>query len=369
MTRRIEADTLRQWLDEQRPVTVLDIRPDDERAQWAIPGSHHVNAYEALRSGDPGPFGTFSPPAGHAVVTVCAGGRVSQTAADILSARDIDAYSLVGGMKAWSLSWNTADLPLPSSSAQVVQVRRTGKGCLSYVVGSDGDAVVIDPALPADVYVEVANRRSWRIRHVIETHIHADHLSRARSLAERTGASLLLPNQARARFAFEGVGDGDSIAVGRVVSLVAWRTPGHTAESTCYVVNDAAVFTGDTLFTRGVGRPDLHTDDAGARRQAHELYGSLARLRELSPDVLVLPGHTSQPVPFDGRPIALPMGDVLIWLSEWMSSEASFVERLVSRLPETPPNFERIIELNESGELPAADPTELEAGGNQCAIA
>jgi glyoxylase-like metal-dependent hydrolase (beta-lactamase superfamily II) len=134
MARQIEPDNLRQWLDEQRPVTVLDVRPDDEHAQWAIPGSLHLNAY---------------------------------------------------------------------------------------------------------------------------------------------------------------------------------HTPGHTDESTSYVLKDSAVFTGDTLFTKGVGRPDLHTDASGARHRAHALFGSLTRLRGFGADVLVLPGHASEPVPFDGQPIAATMGEVL----------------------------------------------------------
>lgn len=186
-------------------------------------------------------------------------------------------------------------------------------------------------------------------------------------LAEQVQASLLLPDQARVRFPFDAVRDGDRITVGRA-SLIAYHTPGHTDESTSYVLKDSAVFTGDTLFTKGVGRPDLHTDASGARHRAHALFGSLTRLRGFGADVLVLPGHASEPVPFDGKPIAATMGEVLRWLPDWISSEATFTEWLVSRLPDTPPNFARIVELNEAGEFPAGDPTELEAGGNKCAI-
>jgi rhodanese-related sulfurtransferase len=113
MAEVIDAETLREWLDEHRPVTVLDVREDDDRAQWSIPGSIHVNAYEALRGGKPGPLATLVLPAGQPVVTVCGGGRVSLTAADMLAARGLDARSLAGGMKAWSLAWNTAEVSLP----------------------------------------------------------------------------------------------------------------------------------------------------------------------------------------------------------------------------------------------------------------
>src|SRR5688572_17228678 len=186
MSRAIETNTLRDWLETHQPVTVLDVRSDEDRAQWAIPGSLHINAYDALKAGQPGALAGAMLPHDRPVITVCNAGRVSQTAAAILADRGLDARSLVGGMKAWSLAWNTADIPLQDSTVQVVQVRRTGKGCLSYLVGSVDEAAVVDPSLPADIYVDLAHRRGWTIRYVLETHIHADHLSRARELVTRT---------------------------------------------------------------------------------------------------------------------------------------------------------------------------------------
>ena len=112
MTNTIEANTLRDWLEAHQPVVVLDVRSDEDRAQWAIPGSVHINAYEALRAGQPGALASAILPHDRPVITVCNAGRVSQTAAAILADRGFDARSLVGGMKAWSLAWNTADVPL-----------------------------------------------------------------------------------------------------------------------------------------------------------------------------------------------------------------------------------------------------------------
>jgi glyoxylase-like metal-dependent hydrolase (beta-lactamase superfamily II) len=249
-----------------------------------------------------------------------------------------------------------------------MQVRRTGKGCLSYLVGSVDEAAVIDPSLPTDIYVDLAHRRGWRIRYVVETHIHADHLSRARELASHTGAALLMPLPQRAKFPFRAVGEGDRIHIGSA-TLAAIQTPGHTDESTSFVLNGAAaVFTGDTLFTDGVGRPDLHANVGAARERARALFHSLLRLRELPSAMLVLPAHASEPVAFDGQPIAASLGVVSSWLSTWLKSESAFVERVTSTRPPTPPNFVRIVELNESGEVPDVDPTDLEAGANRCAV-
>ena len=358
---------MREWLEVQRPVTVLDVRRDEDHAQWAIPGSVHINAYDALQEGRPGALATAALPLDRPLVAVCNAGRTSQTAAAILSDRGFDARSLAGGMKAWSLAWNVAEIQLADGAIRIIQVRRTGKGCLSYVVGSRAGAVAIDPSVAADVYVDLARRHGWTIRYVFETHIHADHLSRARELSAETKAALLLPAQQRATFAFTAVGDGDRIQVGSA-TLEAMHTPGHTNESTAYLLNGAAVFTGDTLFTNGVGRPDLHADTEAARQRARALFQSLTRLRQLPPDLLVLPAHASEPIPFDGRPIAAPLNDVSSWLSDWIASESTFVDRVTSQLPPTPPNFARIVELNETGEFPTGDPTELEAGANRCAV-
>ena len=367
MTKRVDTETLREWLEAHVPVTVLDIRSDEDRAQWSIPGSLHVNAYDALRSGDPGPLAHLALERDRPVVTVCNAGRVSQGAADVLIQRGFDARSLVGGMRAWSLAWNAAPVPLADESATVIQVRRTGKGCLSYVVASADDAAVIDPSISPDVYIDIAKTHGWTIRYVFDTHIHADHLSRARALARQTGAALVLPPQDRVHFAFVPIADGETVSLGQAL-LSAVHTPGHTNESTSYMLNEAAIFTGDTLFINGVGRPDLHADPESAGQRAHTLFASLSRLRALQGSVVVLPGHSSEPIAFDEQAIVSPMNDVARWLSSWLESESAFVHRVTSNLPPTPPNFSRIVELNESGDLPPGDPTDLEAGANRCAV-
>ena len=365
-TKQVDTDTLRQWLDTQRPVTVVDVRGDEDRAQWAIPGSLHVNLYEALRDGMPGALAEIDLPRDRPVVTVCNAGRVSQTAGAILSERGFDAWSLSGCMKAWSVAWNTAPVPLAETSARVIQVGRTGKGCLSYVVGSGNEAAVIDPSAATDVYSAIAAEQGWSVRFVLDTHVHADHVSRARELANRTGSMLLLRPQDRFTFPFTPFTEGERIRIGAAV-ITAFYAPGHTEESTAFLLDEGALFTGDALFTNGVGRRDLHAAPESAHGRATALFASLMRLRQLGDGLVVLPGHTSETVPFDNQSIAAPLREINTWLSAWLTSKPSFLERVTSRLPPAPPNFARIVELNKAGEVPA-DPTELEAAANRCAV-
>lgn len=362
----VDVNTLREWLAEGKPVTVLDVRPAEDRAQWSIPGSLHVDAYDALKDGRPDALDGVAVPPDRPIVTVCSRGKVSQIAAERLRAKGVQALSLEGGMQAWSLAWNTAEVPLSLRDARLLQVRRTGKGCLSYLLGSGDSAAVIDAALDPSVYMRLAESRGWRIRFVFDTHVHADHLSRSKMLSELAGASLLMPAQRRVQFDFRPLSDGDVVQIGSV-QLSALRTPGHTVESTCYLLDDACLFTGDTLFLAAVGRPDLHADEQEARERARTLYQSLGRLRKLPPHLLVLPGHTSEPVAFDGIPLTAALGEVFSRLNDRLLSENAFVTRLLAHLPPAPPNYQQVVELNERGSAVGVDVTELEAGANRCA--
>lgn len=363
---KVDVDTLREWLTEGKPVTVLDVRSSEDRAQWSIPGSAHVDAHDALIEGRPDALDRAILPPDRPIVTVCNRGKVSQIAAERLLAKGMQALSLEGGMQAWSLAWNTAEVPISRQDTRLLQVRRTGKGCLSYIIGSAGSAAVIDASLEASVYIRLAENHGWRIRHVFDTHVHADHLSRSRALAQQIGASLAMPAQHRVQFEFSPLSDGDAIEAGSVW-ISALSTPGHTPESMCYLLDDTCLFTGDTLFLSSVGRPDLDASEEEARERASSLFESLNRLRGLPPHLLVLPGHASEPIPFDGIPLTAPLEQVFARLNTWPLSEDAFVSRLLARLPPAPPNYKQIVELNERGTAAGIDVTELEAGANRCA--
>jgi glyoxylase-like metal-dependent hydrolase (beta-lactamase superfamily II)/rhodanese-related sulfurtransferase len=362
----IGPSTLRDMLERGERVAVVDVRKGEDHADWSIPGSLSFDAYDALNAGDERVMQGLELPEGVPVVTVCGRGRSSALAAEQLRREGYEAYSLEGGMQAWSLAWNTAEVPVSGADAEVVQVRRTGKGCLSYVVGSDGEAIVVDASVDPEVYIWLAKSRNWRIIRVLDTHVHADHLSRSRGLAELVGATLHMPEGSPVTYPFSALGDGDALRLGSA-TLEAIRTRGHTPESTSYLLDGRALFTGDTLFLSAVGRPDLDATQEGSREKARELYGSLRRLLVLEPETLVLPGHTSEPVAFDGKPICAPLSEVRENVSVLREEEDAFVEGIARRVPPTPSNFERIVELNQAGVSPEDAPAELEAGANRCA--
>jgi glyoxylase-like metal-dependent hydrolase (beta-lactamase superfamily II) len=363
----IDVQGLREMLERGEPVTVLDVRPEDQRTAWQIPGSIHFNAYEALKAKVPDAMEAAELPEGQPVVTVCAAGNGSAVAAEQLRDRGLEAYTLEGGMKAWSMAWNTAEVRPAGIDAQVIQIRRTGKGCLSYLVGSGGEAAVIDASIDPEVYIELAKQRGWKISRVLDTHVHADHLSRSRGLAELVGATLHMPEGAPVSYPFSALGEGETLEVG-TARLEAVRTPGHTPESMSYLLDGGALFTGDSLFIESVGRPDLGASPVEAREKARSLHASLRRLLKIEPETLVLPGHTGSPVPFDGEPVAGTLADVREGVSLLRESEEAFIERIAGSVPPPPENHARIVAFNRTGVLPEDDVTELEAGANRCAV-
>ena len=178
---------------------------------------------------------------------------------------------------------------------------------------------------------------------------------------------LFLPEQQRVSFPFTAMRDGDTLATPTMV-LTALHTPGHTMESTCYLLNNHLLFTGDTLFPTGIGRPDLEADEQQARLRASALYHSLHKLLALPSDTLVLPGHTSTPVPFDGIPIAATLARIVEEVGILHAPREAFLEQIMMRLSQTPPNYRQVITFNEMGLLPESGVTDLEAGANRCAI-
>lgn len=361
----IDTNTLRNWLEEGKNISVLDIRETQERQEWFIPGSIHFDAYVKLKANDPAALEGLHLDKTIPVVTVCAGGKTSLIAADLLQKQGYKVYSLAGGMKGWSLSWNTAKITMPDF--EVIQFRRTGKGCLSYLVISGEEAILVDASLPLEAYQEILLQNNLRLKYVIETHIHADHLSRSKEIAAYNGVPLYLPVPNQVRFDFKPVDEATVFNVGNIV-VTAIHTPGHTLESTCYLINSKVLLSGDTLFVDGVGRPDLKADHEVAKQKSKMLYRSLNRLLGLDEQIIVLPAHTSRPVDFDQAMIQSTIGFVKRNVEILKLNEEDFISAILQRIPQTPDNYLEIVAKNLKGDFSDINPVDLEAGANRCAI-
>ncbi len=235
-------------------------------------------------------------------------------------------------------------------------------GCLaqaSYMVGSEGEAAVVDPRRDVDEYIEEARAQGLTIRHVIETHLHADFVSGHRELAERTGAKIYFGAKAAAAFPHVAVKDGDEIRMGQV-RLRFLETPGHTPESVSIVVTDLAqspeplaVLTGDTLFIGDVGRPDLLGAKISPGELAGQLYDSLhGKLLKLPDSVAVYPAHGAGSL--CGRNISSETSSTIGQQRQFNyalrpMTRSEFIALVTADLPEAPEYFSRDARLNREG--------------------
>ena len=240
-------------------------------------------------------------------------------------------------------------------------------GCLahaSYVLGSEGEAVVVDPQRDVEIYLEAAQKQDLRIRHIFETHLHADFVSGHRELAARTGATIYIGKAAGATFPHVDVTDGFELRVGRL-RIRARETPGHTPESICLVVTDEeksqqpwAVLTGDTLFIGDVGRPDLsktHTPQQLAGLMYDSLHDKLLKLPD---SVLVYPAHGAGSL--CGRNMRAERSSTigterLTNYALQIRSRDEFIRQMTTNLPARPDYFLEDAAINRAGATPLTE--------------
>lgn len=300
------------------------------------------------------------------VAVVCNRGIAAHDVTQALRAEGVDALLVEGGMRGWIGALQSRPVGLGIEGLSVLQVQRPGRGCLSYVIASGAQALVVDPAPDAGFYVALAAELGARITSVVDTHLHADHLSGARALAEQTGATLRLPAPALERgiaYAVTPLHDGDTIGIGDL-TVRALALPGHTTDMTGLLVADQALLSGDSLFADGIARPDLQQGDPeGARAMGRTLHATLHdRVLALGDDIVLLPGHTHPGV--NATAIAPRLGAVRTAVPELQIHDpAEFAEALLAEMPPRPANYETVIAVN-AGTHPF-DP-ELETGGNSC---
>ena len=232
---------------------------------------------------------------------------------------------------------------------------------VSYLVGCGGRgiAAVVDPIGDIDIYRRAAEAGNMRIAYVIDTHVHADHLSAAPALIKSTVAEYILFAEADVHLPFEGVRDGETLPLGNVVATVL-HTPGHTPEHICLLVTDLTrgsepwiVLTGHTLMVGDLGRTELATS---AEKGARDLYRSVRRLASLPDYVEVLPGAYAGSVcgrALSGKPWSTVGFEKRHNKALQIEDEDAFVTYMTTDIPPAPPDAARIRDIN-AGRVPVA---------------
>ena len=348
---------------------VLDVRNKEAVEKWRIPDSTNAPVYDELLEYD---FSTLEAhladiPKDREIAVVCVAGITSARAATFLREHGYDAKSIDDGMHGWGrvhLQYELDELD------GVVQVVRPGTGCLSYLVHDGGETVVIDPSQHIDEYLNAADERGLEIVGVADTHAHADHVSGARRLAGELDVPYYLHGDDTGSLdRTTTMEDGDAIEVGGR-ELDVRHTPGHTPGSVSFSYGDT-LLSGDTLFLRSVGRPDLEDDAEDAIREAaSRLFDSLDGLVGLDGDTVVLPGHFGDET---ARPVATVLGELraettnelLGYVAE--GEQTAFVDTVVESLSDEPANYAEIKRINWGQTQPGKDVEALELGPNNCA--
>ena len=374
----MEVGELLARVDAGERLLLLDVRNDEEFEAWRCEGRRHVDMLHI-------PYFDFVEdssacvgrvPRDRPIVAVCAQGGSSVMVVDMLRDGGLSARNLVGGMVAYGqylqpvkVSVDAAELP----NAEIWQVNRRGKGCLSYVIRSGRDAIVVDASRDAVWYENFVSGLGATIIRVLDTHVHADHLSGGPELAARSHASYFVNAEgSELRRPIDRLVDGQELRLGgqgrEGITVRVMTMPGHTPGSTAFLVGGRHLLTGDTLFVRSVGRPDLggHVD-AWGRALFHTLHERLAALPD---DVTILPAHYGGPdeIGPDGV-VAASLGTLRRNVPELqIADEDAFVASIPTSLTPPPAAYAEIIRANLG--LSPVEPdkaTEWELGKNQCA--
>lgn len=353
---------------------ILDVRNAADYVDWKIEGKQVASInkpYFDLLEGVDGILAEL--PKNQDILVVCAKEGSSMFVAEQLVEAGIEnVYYLVGGMKAWSEYVKPIKVGNLKDGGSIYQFNRVGKGCLSYMVVSNGEAAVIDSVRTIEAYESFAKEQGVVITNVLDTHLHADHISGGRKLAEKINGTYWLPpkDAEEVVFSYEPLVEGTVITVGTTkIDMQAIYSPGHTIGSMSFIVDDSYLLSGDILFVDSIGRPDL----AGkAEDWVSDLRNTLyKRYKELSQDLTVLPAHYSKVSELDEQGVvSAKLKDLFVQNAGLnIENEAEFRRTVTENLPPQPNAYQEIRQTNMGKINPnEEEQREMEIGPNRCAV-
>ncbi|WP_108672355.1 MBL fold metallo-hydrolase [Peribacillus acanthi] len=351
---------------------IIDARNTDDFDDWKIEGKNVeiINApyFELLEGID---SIQDKLPKDKDIYVVCAKGGSSEFVAEqIEEAGFVNVYSIAGGMKVWSEYLEPIKVGDLKSGGSIYQFVRIGKGCLSYLIESNGEGAIVDTNRMIEQYEDFLLSKNVSLKALIDTHLHADHISGGRQLAEKMDARYYLPpkDAEEVTFSYNPINDGDSVMIGSV-EIEALYSPGHTIGSTSFIVDDQYLLSGDILFIDSIGRPDL----AGkAQDWVSDLRQTLyKRYKVLADDLLVLPAHFMgiNEMNDDGS-VSEKLG-TLYKQNHGLNIEddEEFRVTVSENLPPQPNSYQEIRETNMGKIIPDLEQQrEMEIGPNRCAV-
>ncbi|MGO4728956.1 MBL fold metallo-hydrolase [Paenibacillus sp. 2KB_22] len=355
-------------------IFILDVRNETDFNDWKIEGYGvdilNIPYFDLLDGVDDA---LDKIPDGKKLLVVCAKEGSSKFVAEqIIEAGRSNVSYLQGGMKSWSEHLEPVKVGELKDGGSLFQFVRVGKGCLSYMVISGGEAAVIDTLRMTEVFEQFAREQGVQIKHTLDTHLHADHISGGRKLAENTGATYWLPpkDATEVTFNYEKLEEGRDITVGSTtIQIQPIYSPGHTIGSTSFIIDNQYLLTGDILFIESIGRPDLAglaEDWVGDLRET--LY---TRYKELSSELIVLPAHFGKVTELgEGGRVMAKLSD-LYQKNPGLNigDEQDFRRTVTKNLPPQPNAYQEIRQTNMGKITPDEDKQrEMEIGPNRCAV-
>ncbi|MFC7783863.1 MBL fold metallo-hydrolase [Rossellomorea sp. GCM10028870] len=350
---------------------ILDVRSKDAFDDWKVEGKNVkiINKpFSELKDNLQSIQSTL--PNDEAIYVICAKGNSSTKTAEMLVDAGMDnIYSVEGGMQAWSEYLEPVKIGDISGGA-LYQFVRIGKGCLSYAIISNGEAAFVDPSRLLEPYKEFIQDHKVSVQAVLDTHLHADHISGGKTLSNEYNTPYYLPpkDAEEVQYEYEELNDDTVIKVGDT-TIKAVYSPGHTIGSTSFIVDHHYLLTGDILFIDSIGRPDL----AG---KAEDWVGDLrktlySRYKNLEDQLTVLPAHfmTIDEMNEDGS-VSHLLSDLYKENHGLnIEDEKEFRKTVTENLPPQPNSYEKIRETNMGKMDPEEDEKrEMETGPNRCAV-
>ncbi|HSJ19434.1 MAG TPA: MBL fold metallo-hydrolase [Nocardioidaceae bacterium] len=361
-----------QEIAEGRVSEILDVRNVDEFEAAPVEGrrpvpTRNVPVYRVMEE-----LEDEAERAKEGAVVICGQGNGSALVAEEFAELGKHTRSLEGGTDAWNRLLVPFEITGLPGEVRVWQFQRPAKACLSYLVGVPGQScVIVDPTRDPQPYLDTAKEHGMTVTHVVDTHVHADHISGGPALARELGVDYHLPPEdAGGVVPFPNVPlkDGDVLDLGSAeVRVMSMHLPGHTPGTIALLVAEKVLLVGDTVFVRGLGRPDL---TGQAEELARDLFHSChERLRPLDPQTIIAPAHWTIPEEVNDEGLVVTtLEDVFTATLLNEKAMEKFVEEIVTSLPAAPDFYDTIRQVNAGQLTPPEDEIDvLDVGKNQCA--